>query len=222
MFGTQFDDGSASDLGTRVGKMSSRAEVVAFYDPPVLPGCSPWLPGVEPSREVEVVEPDAAWPVRYEELASRIRDALGWRALALEHVGSTSVPDLPAKPIIDIDLIVADPDNESAYVPALEAAGFQLRVREPWWFSHRMFRFNQPVCNLHIFGFDSPEPIRHCLFRDWLRANCTDRDLYAEAKRKAAQAGQERGERVMQYNARKEEVIRQIYGRAFESMGLLD
>jgi GrpB-like predicted nucleotidyltransferase (UPF0157 family) len=202
--------------------MPSRAEVVAFYDPPVPAGCSPWVPGAEPGREIEIVEPDAAWPTRYDELATRICNALGWRALVVEHVGSTSVPGLPAKPIIDIDLIVADPDNESVYVPALEAAGFQLRVREPWWFSHRMFRFNQPACNLHVFGFDSPEPIKHLIFRDWLRANHPDREIYAEAKRQAARISQAQGEHAMQYNARKEEVIRQIYGRAFEAMGLLD
>lgn len=81
-------------------------------------------------------------------------------------------------------------------MPLLEAAGFELRVREPWWFSHRMLRMNQPACNLHVFGFDSPETIRHRLFRDWLRANRGDWDVYAETKWKAAHAGQALGEQA--------------------------
>ena len=157
-----------------------------------------------------------------DELAHRIRGALGWRVLQLEHVGSTSVPDLPAKPIIDIDLTVADPDDEPAYVPALEAAGFELRVREPWWYGHRVLRAVEPRCHLHVFGFDSPEPVKHRIFRDWLRGNPADRELYAEAKRAAAAAANARGEHAMQYNARKEQVVREIYHRAFVAAGLLD
>jgi GrpB-like predicted nucleotidyltransferase (UPF0157 family) len=81
---------------------------------------------------------------------------LGWRVLQLEHVGSTSVPGLAAKPVIGIDLTVADPGREQDYVPALEAARFQLLIREPWWYGHLMLRADQPPCNLHVFGFDSP------------------------------------------------------------------
>jgi GrpB-like predicted nucleotidyltransferase (UPF0157 family) len=76
-------------------------------------------------------------------------------------VGSTSVPALPARPVIDIDLTVADPDCEQDYVPALEAIGFRLAVREPWWYGHRVLRADDPRCNLHVFGFDSPEIVRH-------------------------------------------------------------
>ncbi|HXO25589.1 MAG TPA: GrpB family protein, partial [Streptosporangiaceae bacterium] len=67
-------------------------------------------------------------------MAGRIRAALGWRALQLEHVGSTSVPGLAAKCVIDIDLTVADPEREQDYVPALAAIGFRLVIREPWWY----------------------------------------------------------------------------------------
>lgn len=180
------------------------------------------MPGAGPSRDVEVVDPDSAWPDWYDALAGRVRDALGWRALAIEHVGSTSVPGLPAKPVIDIDLTVADPEDESAYVPALEAAGFKLRVREPWWFGHRLLRSDQPVGHVHVFGFDSPELIKHRLFRDWLRGTPSDRDLYAETKLAAARASNAMGEDGMQYNARKEKVVREIYQRAFSAMGLVE
>ncbi len=74
--------------------------------------------------------PDPAWPRRYDELAARIREAVGWRALQFEHVGSTAVPGLAAKPVIDIELTVADPDREQDCVPALEAIGFRLVIRE--------------------------------------------------------------------------------------------
>jgi len=94
----------------------------------------------------------------------------GWRALQLEHVGSTSVPGLAAKPVIGIDLMVADPGRERDYVPALEAVGFRLVIREPWWYGHLALRAGEPARSLHVFGPDSPELARHRSFRDWLRA----------------------------------------------------
>jgi GrpB-like predicted nucleotidyltransferase (UPF0157 family) len=142
--------------------------------------------------------------------------------LQLEHVGSTSVAGLPAEPIIDIDLTVADPGSEEDYIPALEAVGFRHIVREPWWYGHRMLRSGQPLCNLHVFGFDSPELVKHRLFRDWLRGNPADRDLYAAIKRRAASEASAAGEHVMQqYSARRQPVIREIYQRAFVAAGLV-
>jgi len=202
--------------------MPSRAEIVAFDDSPPPPGESPWVPGTAPDTGIEVTDPDPDWPLQYDGLADRIREALGWRVLQLEHVGSTSVPGLPAKPIIDIDLTVADPGREPDYIPALEAIGFRLRIREPWWHGHRQLRTDQPLCNLHVFGFDSPEPVRHRIFRDWLRGNPADRDRYAATKRQAASEANAAGEHVMQYNARKQQVIREIYHRAFGAAGLLE
>jgi GrpB-like predicted nucleotidyltransferase (UPF0157 family) len=200
----------------------SRAEIISFHDdtPPV--GQSPWVEGGGPEVGVEVVEPNALWPQWYDQLAARIRSAMGWRVLQLEHIGSTSVAGLPAKPIIDIDLTVADPDEESAYVPALEAVGFELRVREPWWYGHRALRAMGPRCHLHVFGYDSPELVKHRIFRDWLRGNPADRQLYARTKCEAAAAANAHGEHSMQYNARKERVIREIYRRAFVAAGLVD
>ena len=159
--------------------MPSRAEIVSFDDSPPPPGADPWVPGAAPADGIEVTEPDPAWPRQYDDLAARIRQALGWRVLQLEHVGSTSVPGLAAKPVIDIDLTVADPDRERDYVPALEAIGFRLVIREPWWYGHRALAADGPRCNLHVFGFDSPEPLRHRIFRDWLRGNPAERERYA-------------------------------------------
>jgi GrpB-like predicted nucleotidyltransferase (UPF0157 family) len=201
--------------------MPSRAEIVTF-DNVQPPGASPYVDGAVPETGVAMSDPDPAWPQRYEEVAARIRHALGWRAIALEHVGSTSVPGLAAKPIIDIDLTVADPDHEERYVPALKAIGFRLVVREPWWYGHRALRSDEPRCNLHVFGPDSPESLRQRIFRDWLRGNPDERELYAAAKRKAASDANARGEHVQQYNARKEQVIRTIYTRAFLAAGLLE
>ena len=202
--------------------MPSRAVIVSFDSEPPPPGANAWLLGGPTTGVIEIAEPDPAWPQQYQDLASRIRGVLGWRALQLEHVGSTSVPGLPAKPIIDIDLTVADPGREQDYVPALEAIGFRLVIREYWWYGHRALRADGPACNLHVFGFDSPELVKHRIFRDWLRGNPDDRDRYAAAKRQAASAANASGEHVMQYNARKEQVIMDIYHRAFVATGLLE
>jgi GrpB-like predicted nucleotidyltransferase (UPF0157 family) len=189
-------------------------------DPPE--GASAWVPGARPRKGIEVVEPDPAWPWAFGQLDERIRIALGADALEVQHVGSTAVPGLPAKPVIDVDLTVADPADEPAWLPRLEAEGFVLVIREPWWHEHRCLVHDDPRCNLHVFGPDSPEPIRHRLFRDWLVAHPEDRDRYRDAKLGAAHEANAAGEHVMGYNARKEPVIRAIYDRAFRAAGLLD
>jgi GrpB-like predicted nucleotidyltransferase (UPF0157 family) len=169
---------------------------------------------------VEVVAPDPAWPEAYAELARRIREALGDSVIELDHVGSTSVPGLHAKPVIDIDLTVPESADEPSWLPALEAIGFQLTVREPWWHEHRCLRSTSPRANLHVFSPGCPEPIRHRLFRDWLREHPEDLALYREAKLGAATESNAAGESVMDYNARKEPVIREIYDRVFREAGL--
>jgi GrpB-like predicted nucleotidyltransferase (UPF0157 family) len=202
--------------------MPSRAEIVTFDDSPPPPGADPWVAGPPRAVGIEVADSDPQWPRQYSVLAARIREALGWRVLQLEHVGSTSVPGLAAKPVIDIDLTVADPGREQDYIPALEKIGFRLVVREPWWYGHRALRADEPRCNLHVFGFDSPELVKHRIFRDWLRGNPGERDRYVAAKREAASEANARGEHDMQYNARKQQVIREIYHRAFVAAGLLE
>jgi GrpB-like predicted nucleotidyltransferase (UPF0157 family) len=201
--------------------MPTREAIVGFADDSPPDGRSPWVDGARPQALVEVVDPDARWPECFGDLDARIRATLGPRALQVEHVGSTAVPGLPAKPVIDVDLTVADPAEEAAYVPPLERAGFTLRIREPWWYEHRLLVATEPTCNLHVFGFDSPELVRHRIFRDWLRTHDSDRQLYATVKRRAAAEAMAHGENAEQYNARKERVVREIYRRAFLASGLL-
>jgi len=130
---------------------------------------------------------DPNWPRQFEEQAARIRGALGDRALLVEHAGSTSVPGLSAKPIIDIVLAVADTTDEQAYVPPLEAAGYVLRIREQDWHEHRLFKWSDPVVNLHVFTIGCVEIDRMLRFRDHLRADSADRELYEKTKRELAQ-----------------------------------
>jgi GrpB-like predicted nucleotidyltransferase (UPF0157 family) len=135
---------------------------------------------------IELAEYDESWPQLFRREADRIRSALGARALQIEHTGSTSVPGLAAKPIIDIVLVVADSADEDAYVPIMEAAGYVLRIREPEWFEHRVFKGPDTNVNIHVFSAECPEVERMVLFRDWLCANDTDRELYERTKRELA------------------------------------
>jgi len=180
-----------------------------------------WIGGRAPLTPVAIVDPDPAWPAQFAALASLIRRSLGDRVLGLEHIGSTSVPDLPAKPIIDIDLTVSDAADESAYVPALEGAGFVFRLREPGWHEHRLLSTAAPAANLHVWGPDSPEAIRHRMFRDWLLEHADDRARYAAAKRAAADAANTAREDVMKYNLRKQATVREILDRLFRAHGML-
>jgi GrpB-like predicted nucleotidyltransferase (UPF0157 family) len=200
--------------------MLTAHDIVTFVDDRQPAGASPWVSGYGPSPLVPLVRSDPVWPRRYAKLAAVIRAALGERVLALEHVGSTAVPGLAAKPVIDIDLTVADSSDEDSYVPALERYDFVLVVREPWWYEHRLLRHRQPACHLHVFSPRCAEAARHRIFRDWLRAHPEDRELYAEAKAVAADETASAGGHMMDYNARKQTVLREIYARAFRELGL--
>ena len=168
--------------------------------------------GTQPPRTIEVVEYDEGWPAAYESVRSRIAEALGDRVLGLAHVGSTSVPGLAAKAVIDVDLLVADSADEVSYVPDLEAAGFVLRVRDPDWEEHRVLTIEAPKTNLHVTSADAVEPRRHVLFRDWLRDHDDDRDTYAALKL----ALNERGfTDSMDYNNHKSELVYDLYEKAF-------
>ena len=133
-----------------------------------------------------LVDYDPEWPQLFEREAERIYAALGDRVHLLEHVGSTSVPGLAAKPRIDMLLVVADSSDEPSYVPALEAAGYVLRIREPDWHEHRMFNRPDTALNLHVFSLGSSEIERMLLFRNWLRTHPSDRELYERTKRELA------------------------------------
>ena len=158
-----------------------------------------------------LVEYDPHWPDRFQCEAQRISAALGKHALRVEHVGSTSVPGLTAKPIIDILLVVADSSQEREYVPALETAGYQLRIREPGWYEHRMLTGADGDVNLHVFSADCAEVERLVAFRDWLRASAEDRDVYARSKRALAQ---KEWKYTQNYADAKTAVIEQIMGKA--------
>lgn len=138
------------------------------------------------SGQIELVDYDPAWPGLFAREAERIRAALGERVVLLEHTGSTSVPGLAAKPIIDMTLAVRDSSDEDSYAPALEAAGYVLRIREPDWHEHRVFKGPDTNVNLHVFSDGCPEIDRMLRFRDWLRTDQADRELYEQTKRKLA------------------------------------
>jgi GrpB-like predicted nucleotidyltransferase (UPF0157 family) len=154
---------------------------------------------------------DPAWPTQYASIAATIREALGNCAVLLEHAGSTSVPGLPAKPIIDIVLAVPDSADESAYVPHLEARGFRLRIREPEWYEHRVLKHTNPDVNLHVFTTGCTEINRMLLFRDWVRTHPDDRDLYASEKR---HLGAQTWKYVQNYADAKSAVVESILERA--------
>ncbi|KEY67826.1 hypothetical protein S7711_04964 [Stachybotrys chartarum IBT 7711] len=175
-----------------------------------------------------IVEPDPTWPAQFELLKARILAALGsGTALFVHHVGSTSVPGLPAKAIVDVDLGVADIADEASYAPQLEAAGFQFLAREPLWWNHRFFCWDgdreRGLCpaHLHVWPPDSPEVVRHGIMKEWLATHPDERELYARVKREAADRSSKEGETMMQYNLRKEQVIREILERAFRHKGYL-
>jgi GrpB-like predicted nucleotidyltransferase (UPF0157 family) len=142
--------------------------------------------GPPESGAIVLVEYDPKWPERFENERSRIIGALDVRALSIDHIGSTAVPGLAAKDIIDICLGVADSADESAYLTDLLDAGYELRAREPDWHEHRMLRTPERDVNLHVFTIGSGEITRCLLFRDRLRREPSERDLYEETKRSLA------------------------------------
>jgi GrpB-like predicted nucleotidyltransferase (UPF0157 family) len=154
---------------------------------------------------------DPQWPSHFAGLERQIRGALGERALWIEHVGSTAVPGLCAKPIIDVVLAVANSADESAYVPPLESIGYWLKVREPEWFEHRMLKSPGIEGNVHVFSRGCDEVDRLLAFRDWLRTNEADRKLYERTKQELAT--RDWGS-VQDYADAKSSVVKKILARA--------
>lgn len=170
----------------------------------------------KPSRSLKLNGPvrlesyDTEWPRLYEREAARIRSVLGDRVLLLEHVGSTSVPGLAAKPVIDMLLVVADPAEEAAYIPSLELTGYRLVARHPGWYQHRMLAEPDTDINLHVLPPGSTETERTLRFRDRLRASEADRELYERTKRQLAAR---QWTDLRQYTDAKAEVIETILAR---------
>jgi GrpB-like predicted nucleotidyltransferase (UPF0157 family) len=178
----------------------------------------------EQTRRVFLVEPDPSWAGLGAAEAARVRAALSGLDVQVHHVGSTSVPGLAAKPLLDLLLTVPDATDEDSYAPALQAAGYAFHIREADWHEHRLFkrgtphfadhhivRDGVPKVNLHVFPAASDEPGRMLLFRDWLRTHPEDRELYERAKRDLA--GQEWSV-VQDYADAKTSVVREILSRA--------
>jgi GrpB-like predicted nucleotidyltransferase (UPF0157 family) len=163
------------------------------------------------SGPIILVDCDPRWPEIFQNEAERIRSALGPRALHIEHVGSTSVPDLPAKPIVDIVLVVADSADEMGYAGHWREPLINYVLANPNSYQYRMFKGPQNRVNLHVFSEGCPEVDRMLAFRNWLRANQSDRELYARTKRALAQQG---WRHAQNYADAKTAVIEEIMTRA--------
>jgi GrpB-like predicted nucleotidyltransferase (UPF0157 family) len=159
-----------------------------------------------------VVAANPAWPVEFETIRMLLHTTLAQRALRISHVGSTAVPGLPAKPIIDVDLTVADSTDENDYLPALEPAGFRLIAREPGWEEHRFLTFARPNANVHVFSPGATEPERHLLFRDWLAEHGSERRAYGSLMLALAGAGVDASG---DYNGNKAAFVYDVYERIF-------
>jgi GrpB-like predicted nucleotidyltransferase (UPF0157 family) len=138
------------------------------------------LIGGREERHVEIVDYDPSWPAAFEQHRQRILAAVGTVARTVEHIGSTAVPGLAAKPIVDIMVTVDDPNDEAAYLTPMQEAGYVLRVREV---NHRMFRTPDRDVHVHIWAAGGDDEERHLDFRDHLRSSPDDRHAYAVLKR---------------------------------------
>jgi GrpB-like predicted nucleotidyltransferase (UPF0157 family) len=177
-------------------------------------------------QKIAIVEPNPAWPQRFLDTKAQIEAVLGSTAVAILHAGSTSVPGLPAKDVIDVDLVVKDIKDEDSYVEALERLGFLFLFREPDWHQHRYFvdegdRPGAYPINLHVFGPDCSEVEKHRIFREWLSKSPKDLQLYATVKRECAAASEAAGESMQEYTLRKEKTVREILNRAFRDLGYI-
>jgi GrpB-like predicted nucleotidyltransferase (UPF0157 family) len=173
--------------------------------------------GIE-KRKIVIMDYNPLWPETFQKHAALITQALGPKALCIEHVGSTSVPGLAAKPIIDIVVVVEDSSAEDAWLPALLAAGYVLRVREPDWHQHRMLRTPGLEVHVHIFSSGCTEVERMIVFRNHLRRDANDRQRYEELKRHLATQD---WPDINDYATAKTELVEQIVARALQSAAKL-
>jgi GrpB-like predicted nucleotidyltransferase (UPF0157 family) len=174
------------------------------------PGVERLIPRDVVNSQIYLAPYDSQWPRLFEREAARIRGALGDRAVLVEHVGSTSIPGMDAKPKIDIGLGVADTADEDAYVPLMQAAGYMLAVREPAWHEHRLFKGPDTDINLHTFTVGCMEIERMLRFRDRLRTDNADFELYLTQKRELSQRT---WKYVQDYADAKSQVVEDIIAR---------
>jgi GrpB-like predicted nucleotidyltransferase (UPF0157 family) len=168
------------------------------------------LIGGHEQRSIVIVDYDDVWPLKAASKAQEIQDSLGPIALSVEHIGSTSVPGLAAKPIIDLVLVVADIEDEGSYIVPLKAVGWQVRVREP---RHRMLRTAELDFHLHVLPIAATEHVDYLDLRDWLRVSAADRELYESTKRTLAT---NKWSDMNHYADAKGPVIQQILHRAHD------
>jgi GrpB-like predicted nucleotidyltransferase (UPF0157 family) len=212
-------------------RQPTTAEIVKHhdYDPSLVDRVTPRQTAAEIQEILVIADPDPAWPSYFQLFKTAIEDALGSKTcLYVRHFGSTSIPGLPAKPIIDIEVVVSDVLDEDIYRPQLEAIGIEMRCRRPSWHQHRFFRAQKSegkwpiVGNVHVFGEACPEVERHAIFREWLTENGEERERYVAVKREAMNATRKEVGDVMDYNLKKEKVVREILDRAFRARGPIE
>ena len=168
------------------------------------------LIGGEEHREIKVIPYSPDWPKRFEKEKQKIQAALGRYVEYIDHIGSTAVPGLSAKPIIDIQVSVADPDDESKLLLQMQKQGYVLRVREK---GRRMFRTPELDVHIHVCKVSSDWERRHLLFRDWLRHDSADRKAYQKLKERLAK---EDWRTMNHYAGAKSDLIREITSHAEE------
>ncbi|WP_017572432.1 GrpB family protein [Nocardiopsis halotolerans] len=174
---------------------------------------------VEPAPEfrnlvngrVRLSEYDPKWPYLFRRESGRVHAALGDRVLLFEHVGSTAVPGLAAKPCVDLLLVVADSSDEPAYMPDLEAAGYSLVIREPDWYEHRVLKGSDVNLNLHVFSRGCEEAERMRRFRDLLIDSADARERYVAVKRELAERT---WDRIQDYADAKSEIVGRLLAEA--------
>ena len=166
------------------------------------------LKKLQPSHQpIRLCEYDSSWPTTYKKEEARIKIQLNHEICLIEHVGSTSIPGLCAKPILDILLLVKDSSKEAQYVDALASIGYELIMREEEWYAHRLLRKSEPAVNLHVFSDGCEEAKRMLAFRDWLRVHEGDLRLYGDTKRELSQ---KKWKYVQEYADAKSEVVATI------------
>jgi GrpB-like predicted nucleotidyltransferase (UPF0157 family) len=195
-----------SDDREDVDRVAREGEIKAAWvsEPPRLDGT------------VTLAEYDANWPLLFSRENRRIRAALGATVVRLEHTGSTSVPGLAAKPVVDMLLVVPDSSDEATYLPPLVSAGYRLVIREPEWHEHRVFKGPDTNINLHVLTTGSPEIERVVTFRDWLRSHDDDRLHYETTKRELAARN---WPYIQNYADAKSEIVESIIAKARGARG---
>ncbi|MGW5875331.1 GrpB family protein [Nocardiopsis terrae] len=190
---------------------------MSSLETPSLPSRGEKVIGADPrshhlvNGRVHICDPDPKWPYLFRQEEGRLRGVLGDRVLSLDHVGSTSVPGLAAKPCLDLLLVVADSADEVAYVPDLEAAGYSLVVREPDWYEHRVLKGPGVNINLHVFTEGCAEIDRMRLLRDHLTEDAGARERYTAVKRELAE---HTWDRIQDYADAKTGIITELLDEA--------